>query len=184
MSKAYTDYEKENTRKQLEKELDLHESLLAAWEKVTRNYKKNGGTFSNLAKNFNGATLYKRNYSLVDEKELSVCTATKKSGYQTEAIGNKELVKYSDINPDESRIIKESFLEPYFYLTADEMQQRIDETKERHKRRIAELTKALNELDKDNETAEKMLEMIKDFLASVNPDTASIFREKLIRNYY
>lgn len=184
MSATFTDYQKAETKKALERDLDLHESLLKAWQKVTRIYKKNGEPFANLGKNFEGAKFYDENYTLIKGKELTVTTQTAKNGYQSEAIRDYELAKYTKFNPDESRIIKESFLEPYFYLTADEMEKKIKEKIEYHETRVVELTKALTENDKDNETAAQILKTITEMLATVNPDAARIYREKLIRNYY
>ena len=48
--KNFTDYEKENIKKELEKNLDYHKALLKAWEQVTRNYKKDGKPFQDLQK--------------------------------------------------------------------------------------------------------------------------------------
>ena len=182
--KQFTDYEKTKTRENLEKQLDYHKSLVTAWKKVTRNYKKNGEPFADLAKNFNGVSISNARYSLKPEKEITVFTQTEKNGYQSESINNADLVKYSNIKPDESRIIKEPCLEPYFYLTIDEISGKIAEKIETHEKRIAELEKAIRENNKDNSIMEKLLDTIAAELAKVNPDTARIYRKKLIRNYY
>ena len=182
--KNFTDYEKENIKKELEKNLDYHKALLKAWEQVTRNYKKDGKPFQDLQKNFNNARVYNAAYSMVTTKEIRVDTCTKLNGYQHESIENRELAKYTKFTPDESRIIKKSFLEPYFYLTLDEIEIKIDEKKAYHAKRIAELEKAIRENKKDTERAEKILEYIEKELAKVNPDAASLYKEKLIRKYY
>lgn len=182
--KQFTDYEKTKTRENLEKQLDYHKSLATAWEKVTRNYKKNGEPFADLAKNFNSVSISNARYSLKPEKEITVCTQTEKNGYQSESISNADLVKYSNIKPDESRIITEPCLEPYFYLTIDEIGVKIAEKIEIHEKRVAELEKAIRENDKDNNIMEKLLETIAAELAQVNPDTASFYKSEIIRKYY
>lgn len=183
--KQFTDYEKENCKKTLEKKLDYHKSLLAAWQKVTRNYKKDGKPFADLAKNFCGVSVYNAKYTLQSGvKELTVTTQSEKNGYISEYIETSELVKYTKLHPAADRIIKESFLEEYFILTPDELTEKIEAKKEYHAGRIAELEKAIKENDRDNKTAEKLLETIAAALAKVNPDTASYYRENLIRNYY
>lgn len=182
--KNFTDYEKENIKKELEKKLDYHKALLEAWQKVTRNYKKDGKPFQDLQKNFNNARVYNKAYSMKPEKEIRVDTCTKLNGYINESVDNCELAKYTKFTPDESRIIKESFLEPYFYLTLEEIEAKIEERKAYHEKRIAELEKAIKENKKDNERAEKILEYIEKELAKVNPDAASLYKEKLIRKYY
>lgn len=182
--KQFTDYEKTETRKALEKKLDYHRAFFQGWNAVTRNYKKDGKPFENLIKNFNGLTIHNKAYSLIPGKELTMCVQTDKSGYQTETIDNYELVKYSDIKPDDNRIIDEPCLEKYFYLTADEIENKINKRKEYHARRINELEKAIKENDRDNETAAALLDYIRATLEKVNPDAASIYKEKLIRNFY
>ena len=91
--KNFTDYEKENIKKELEKNLDYHKALLKAWEQVTRNYKKDGKPFQDLQKNFNNARVYNAAYSMVTTKEIRVDTCTKLNGYQHESIENRELAK-------------------------------------------------------------------------------------------
>jgi len=182
--KSFTDYEKSEVKKELEKKLDYHKSFFEAFGKITRNYKKDGKPFENLAKNFNGCTVQNESYALAPGKELVICIQTQKNGYQSETIKNKETVRYSNITPDASRIIKEPMLEPYFYLTVDELETRINEQKAYHARRVDELEKAIKENDRDNATAEQLLASIYKTLESVNPDAASIYKEKLLRKIY
>lgn len=183
--KKFTDYEKENCKKELEKKLDYHKSLLEAWSKVTRNYKKDGQPFADLAKNFSGVSVYNAKYTLQSGvKELTVCTQSQKNGWISEYIETSELKKYTKLNPSEDRIIKESFLEEYFLLTPDELSEKIEAKKEYHAGRVAELEKAIKENAKDNKTAEKLLEAIDAALAKVSPDAASFYKSNLLRNYY
>lgn len=180
-----TDNQKNETMTKLEKELDLHESLCKAWQGVTRNYKKNGEPFANLQQNFNGLTVSGASYSLhANEKELSVTTKTNRSGYQSESIHNTELAKHTRFEVDESRIIKESYLEPYFFLTVDELQTLIDEKINYHLKRVSDLKKAIEENEKDNKIIENILEYMGKEFEKINPDTAQIFKASIIRNYY
>jgi len=182
---TFNDYNREKVMERLEKQLDYHETMLEAWSKVTRNYKKNGEPFADLAKNFSGLNVYNARYTLqTNVKELSITAMSNKNGYITEYIENTELVKYTKLNPTPDRIIKESYLEEYFYLTPDELTDKIKTKIEYHAGRIEALKKAIRENKKDNKVMEKLLDTITKELAKVNPDAASYYKEELIHKYY
>lgn len=132
---------------ELRKSIDRAETLKAAWEKVERCTKKNGEDFAALAKNFKNASVYDSAYSMVPEKEIRVSGFSKYSGWISDEIKNRELARYSkkEVAPD--RIIKESFLAPYFYLTVSEMFDDIAAKIAYYAGRIEKLTAELEKAD-------------------------------------
>lgn len=185
--KNLTAYEQEQARQKIEKDLDRNTALLEGWKKVTRNYKKDGKPFANLKQNFTGASIHNAAYSMhSQEKEIGITVVTKMSGYQSDYISNSALVKYDgeEFKPTEDRIIKESFLEPYFYLTPDEIETRINKKIAYYEGRIKELNKALEALNKDLETMTNLLEYMAGEISKMSPEAASFFKEKVLRHYY
>ena len=106
---------------ELKKRLDCVETKLSAWEAVERIRKSDGSDYVSLKRNFKNVTVHDSSYSLVPEKEISVCGWSKFSGCITDEIRNRELVKYSSRKIPEDRVVKEGWLEPYYYKTVDEI---------------------------------------------------------------
>lgn len=182
-----TDYEQDQTRKKLEKDLDYNLALMNAWKNVTRNYKKNGEPFAALKQNFNGAGVYDAKYSMhSNEKEISVSANTQLSGWISDSISNSALARYDKerFNPSEDRIINETLLEPYFYLTVDEIETRIKDKIKYYEGRVEELKKALDDLNKDIDIMNNLLDYMSKEIAKMSPDAASYFKDKVIRHYY
>lgn len=183
--KQFTEYEKNENMQKLEKDLDYHTSLRNAWKEVTRNYKKDGKPFSNLAKNFNGLYVSNSRYSLHEgEKELSVHICSNRNGYISEDITNCETVQYSKFSPSADRIIKVSCVKDYFFLTVDEIESKIKDRIAYHENRIAKINKAIADSEHDNEILSNLMDYIEQELKKVNSDTASNFKSKVLRNYY
>lgn len=132
---------------ELAKRLDAAETLRAAWEKVERCRKKDGSDFVALAKNFKNAGVYDSQYSMVPEKEIRVFGFSKFSGYVDDSVRNRELARYSKREVSADRIKKESFLEPYFYLTVDEIFEEIAAKIAYYTRRVEILTAELKKAD-------------------------------------
>lgn len=185
MNKTMSNYEMSQAKSKLERDLDRNISLLNAWKSVTRNYKKNGESFANLKQNFNGVTVCAAPYSMHDkEKEIHVNTKSNLNGYISDFISNSECVRYSSLNPSEDRIIKESFLEPYFYLTADEIQEKINIKIAYYEKRVQELNVAIDGLNQDLEIMANLLDTMANEISKMNCDMASWFKENIIRKYY
>lgn len=185
--KALTTYEQEQARKKIEKDLDYNKSLLEGWQKVTRNYKKDGKPFANLKQNFNNVYIKNSISSLhPEEKEICISVCSNMSGYLSDWITNSALIRYEgeEFKPSEDRIIKESFLEPYFYLTTDEIEIKINKKIEYYSRRIEELNKALEALNKDLETMTNLLEYMAGEISKMSPEAATYFKREILRNYY
>ena len=107
---------------ELKKRLDRVETKLSAWEAVERIRKSDGSNYVSLKRNFKNATVHDSSYSLVPEKEISVCGWSKYSGWITDEIRNREHIRYEKNRKiSEDRIIKEAWLEPYYYKTVDEI---------------------------------------------------------------
>lgn len=183
--KTMTNYEMLQVKEKLERDLDRNITLLNAWKSVTRNYKKNGESFSNLKQNFNGVSIYAAPYSMHDkEKEIHVHAKSERNGYISDSISNSECVKYTKFQIAEDRVIKESFLEPYFYLNADEIQEKINSRIEYYESRVNELNKAIDGISHDLEIMQNLLNTMADEISKMSADMASYFKEKIIRNYY
>lgn len=110
------------------KEIATYKTLRDAWKNVTRNRTKSGSDFKALAKNFTGCNVRNEEYSLRPSKEIYVTDWCKDMyvGYVSDKIATTECVKYWNKPVDEKRVIKEHFLEPYFFLTIDELFELID----------------------------------------------------------
>lgn len=185
--KTLTSYEQKQAKDKLERDLDRNMAFLNAWKSVTRNYKKDGKPYANLKQNFNGLNVHNAPYTMhSQEKELSITVKTNLSGYQTDYISNSALVKYDGeiFNPSEDRIIKESFLEPYFYLNADEIEYRIKKKIEYYEERVNTLKKAIDGLNQDIEIMTNLLEHMANEISKMSADSASFFKENVIRKFY
>lgn len=67
--------------------IDRYECMLKAWEKVTFNYKKDGGHFASLQKNFNHASVYTASYATdPNEKRIAVYFHTNRTGYDSDEL--------------------------------------------------------------------------------------------------
>lgn len=93
---SYAEYGSiENLRTSYRKSLEMYERLLKEWESVTFNYKKDGGHFANLQKNFSGARVYQKSYSTNPiHKELTVSCRCNLSGYQSDTVSLYEYGGY------------------------------------------------------------------------------------------
>lgn len=145
----------DNILTELRKRLDTVNTKISAWEKVERNRKKDGSDFASLGKNFKNATLYDSQTSLVPEKAITVHAWSQFSGYVEDDIKNRALVRYEKNRQiPEGRIIKESYLEPYYYKTVDEIFEDIS-------CRIAGLKRQKEEIESDIENAEQVFNLFK-----------------------
>lgn len=111
----------DNAKTEIMKTIDYYETLINAWKNVKRKTKKDGSSFAALAKNFENASVHDSSYSLRPCKEISVCGFSKYQGWITDKIETTDVVQYSIHNPAPERIIKETFLNPYFFKTVDEI---------------------------------------------------------------
>lgn len=148
------------------KNIDTYECLLKAWDAVTFNYKKDGGHFANLQKNFNGARVYQCRYSIrAEEKELSVTCCTSKSGYQSDAIALFER-KYGSKYDDPSRP-----------LTVDEIIEKIQQRKAQIAGYIVGYQYKLDNLDKLQGLMDSVQKQVSDLPKELQHDATSMLKE-------
>lgn len=143
-----TIYCKSDIARTLESYISEYESKIQLWKKVKRVYKKDGSNFKVLSKNFENAKIQNKTYSSYEDPEMIVSDWTQSAGYISDSIDLRELVKYSSLKPDEDRIIKVPYLEPYFFLTVDEIEKKIAATIKLYETHIEEYKKQLAICDK------------------------------------
>ena len=183
----------EDIKKEFNKRIDEHETLLKAWEKVERLTKKDGTNFAILSKNFKNATVRNNEYSLRPDKQIHVYGITKNNAYIGEDISTTDHADRYDgraIAPE--RIIKESYLTPYYIKTVDEIFEDIEAKKEYHRKAIEgykkQIEKSKEYYDKVNE---KLLEIHDIFNNMTSKGTSSneflslrYALEDVVKNYY
>lgn len=122
---------------------------LELWKGVTRKYKKDGGSFAVLSKNFEGCRIYRPDHAFYSYQwEASVHGRLESGKYI-----NDNIYAY---NNDEMRMD-----------TADELQLKIDEQIVRYEKRIDELEDALAKLDS---ALDKCDELLKEYKSVVQSD--------------
>lgn len=161
------DYAIKTIREDLERELSRQKAFCEAWKAVTRNYKKDGTPFANMAKNFSGCELSTISYlTYAYEKELTVYTHTSPGGYIDDSIRTYEnITSYDKDNKGfpEDRIQKCGY-NKYVELTADEIWERIQEHINYLESRIQEYEKSLADLES---TFESVTSAVKDAVSTM-----------------
>lgn len=148
-------YNLDGVKTYLENTLDENETLLAAWEKISYNTKKDGKPFAALAKNFNNARIGSESYDLLGyEKRIYVCAWSKRNGSKMDDIKLWDYVEYmkdSKMLQKTENIIKGGYLgetEIYIYD--------IDDIKQAIRKRIEYLEEYCASLQKAIEKAEQV----------------------------
>lgn len=139
---------KEQIRKETENSILMYEKKIELWKKVRRVTKKDGSDFQNFGKNFENAKII-RGRICADDFEICVNDYGVRIGgeWAEDKFDIRQVVKYSKITPDESQIIKQSFLEPYFFLTPEQVMQMIQIKIQTYEEMIAEYREQLTKLD-------------------------------------
>ena len=144
----------EKLQNELKRYISEYKRQIVLLESVTKATKKDGTEFANFSKNFN--SIYKTSYesaSIISNK--LIIAGTVEGQYTKIEINTYELVKNSNRNFEESRIIKLPCLEAYVNLTVDEMLENIEKLKDNLVKNMENYTKELNESEKAfNELAE------------------------------
>lgn len=138
------------------------------WEQVERVSKKDGADFSALSKNFKNANVRDYQYSLRPNKEIYVCGRTSTGKWVEDNVKQTDLVKYAKRKIDPSRAIKESYLEPYYYLTVDEIFEEINAKIEYYTNRIEELNKQINGAEKAFAIISEKCDELTEILNNIN----------------
>ena len=169
----------ENLKKELARRLIYQQAAKKAWANVEFLTKKDGSPFANLRQNFNNLSVTDEPYSLrKNEKKLTVYFDA--NGWRYESISNTICVKYSQFKPEENRIIKERGLEPYFFLSIEEIKILINERIKYHDAQIVKISAELKNIDKKYKKFNKVLQPALDWLKE--NDYSHLWKE-LAKNY-
>lgn len=136
MLELISNFDLNNAINQYMRDYDEYNTISKLWDSITRISKKDGSDFSIISKNFVGCTFNDSRYTKLHaaEKEITVAGQTETGRYVSACINNYECIKYTKLQIDESRIIKEPCLEPYFYYTVDELTKLFKETAAKYKK--------------------------------------------------
>ena len=119
-----------------------YENKIELWKRVERVKKKNGDDFSVFSKNFKNANITPSVASIRPAFEIWV-------GDYINGVYTRD---YFDITPcvknfhgvvSEDRIKKETLIEPYFYMTIEEIMQEIENTIKKYEEYIKDLNKQI-----------------------------------------
>ena len=173
---------KDKIRMEMKDSIEMYEAKIRLWKNVKRLSKKDGSDFQNFGKNFENAE-YVRGRICSDDVELRV------ADYGIRVAGNwvddsldiRQIVKYSKITPEENQIIKESYMEPYFYLTVDQTMQMIQIKIETYEKMISEYKEQLEKLDSLYDYVKDSLTEIMQKLRKETGGSSTLFYE--LRNY-
>lgn len=125
-----------------------YENKIELWRKVERIKKKNGEDFSIFSKNFKNAKISPSVASIRPDLEIWVNDYVN-GVYTSDYFEVMPCVKYYKGVVSEDRIIKESYLEPYFKMTIEEIMQEIEN-------RIKTYEEYINDLNRQIDNAEKI----------------------------
>ena len=139
---------KEEIRTRFENYIREYEEKIKLWKNVKVVTKKDGTPFKDFNRNFEGADVVRPAYGFGDIDLVVVNYKIRIAGnHVTDTIHTRELVKYTKLNPSEDRIIKETYLEPYFYLTIPEIMEKIQRTIQIYEKNIEEYKDQIEKLD-------------------------------------
>lgn len=176
----------EGIKSEFQKRIAEHEALASAWEKVERLRKKDGTDFAVLSKNFSNCTVAQDCIRLVPNSKIKVSAPTEQVGWVRDEIDTTELVKYSKIKIEESRIHKEPCIEPYFFKTVDELWEEIQARVKMHRAYADDYRRMIDMAEeKFNFVAERMSDIQKMF-NSLGKDVNSLkyALESVVKNWY
>ena len=169
---------KEQIREKFENYIAEYEEKIRLWQNVQVQTKKDGTPFKDLAKNFSGAKLVRPAYGFGDI-ELHVANYRLRIGgsFVEDKINLRELVKYSPVKVDESRIIREAYLEPYFYLTIPETMGKIERQIETYKKAIIDYQEQIEKLDSLYDEVARRIDDTMDFIRQNTENYSSLYYE-------
>lgn len=180
---------------ELENRIAEHKALMDAWSKVEKVTKKDGKEFALLSKNFKNVVVRNKDYSIQSNaKELKVyCYYTRKeknyecNQFTYDTMDVNEIVRYSSRGKeiDESRIIKEPYIEPYYIKNVSEIWEDIQNEIQYHKDRITSLEEQLKITEeKYNAITDKMNE-IQDILNTLGDNADLKYSlENVVKKWY
>lgn len=189
-------FNKENLKKELEKRLDHHVSLLSAWKKVERQKTKAGKDFKIMSKNFTNCS-FEDKYNL--GSEIVVTTNSEKNGYISEGIRVEEHVQknrngkifytYNDYskpiekydNNSKIELEEEELIDMNYYyvylMDTDFIEYLINNNILRHELKIEELKQQLATFEETCENIENLLLPAIEEVNKQDDDFRSVFME-------
>lgn len=135
-----------DVKKTLTDYMEDYSAKIELWKNVKRVYKKDGKEFSVLSKNFENATICNIDYSIREDKEIRV-SGRINGVYVYDSIEIYPCVDTYKHDVDEARIIKRSFLNPYFIMTVDEIEIAIADRIEMYEGYVKDLKDQLDKAD-------------------------------------
>lgn len=182
----------ESIKKDFKQRIEELNALIEAWEKVERVRTKDGKDFKTLSKNFKEAKIENKEYSIKSyDKQIKVWNTTKQNRYITDSLDVVQLVEMVKFEVEEERIIKESFVKPYFILNVDEVFELINIRIANYKKQVASYKKQLEEIENNYNKVIGKLEEIHVILKNISdkgPDNDFLSTryalEDVIKHYY
>ena len=142
---------KEEIRTKLEKYISEYQVKIELWQRVERITKKDGTDFQNFGKNFTNSRI---ETGLIHDRDIVVFDH-KIIGGRMEWIEDKistdlnveDYIKIFERQPEKDRIISETLIKDYLYLTPEESMQMIERQIAIYQERITDYQKQLKLLD-------------------------------------
>ena len=143
---------KEEIRTKLEKYISEYQVKIELWQRVERITKKDGTDFQNFGKNFTNSRIetgliHDRDIVVFDHKIINSRMEWIEDKISTD-LNVEDYIKIFERQPEKDRIISETLIKDYLYLTPDETMQMIKRQIAIYQERITDYQKQLKLLDK------------------------------------
>lgn len=166
--------DKEQIRAKLEKYVAEYKAKIELWQRVERITKKDGTDFQNFCKNFSGAKIETGGIHDRDIVVYGYCVIEKREQWIEDKIATdinlEDYIKIFDRKPEEARIIRETLIKDYLYLTPDESMQLINRQIAIYQERITDYQKQLEMLDNAYDVIKAKTKELYDTLKEVSGD--------------
>ena len=165
---------KEEIRTKLEKYISEYQVKIELWQRVERITKKDGTDFQNFGKNFTNSRI---ETGLIHDRDIVVFDH-KIIGGRMEWIEDKistdlnveDYIKIFERQPEKDRIISETLIKDYLYLTPEESMQMIERQIAIYQERITDYQKQLKLLDNAYDVVMAKTKELFDILKEVTGD--------------
>ena len=176
-------YEKENQKKKIMKDICESKAILEAYKAIKRVYKKDGKPFAILSKNFEGCTIKASQYaSQPGKNQLWVYGYGNGCGHVSDRIDLYSYVK--DMKEEEIKhdpIPKISMLKQLYAFDCDEIEEAIKREIVRLEKKVERLQNLYDNFDK---ITEKLEVAIENFRNEMGEDIQNYEIRELIRNVF
>lgn len=165
---------KEQIRAKLEKYISEYKAKIELWQHVERITKKDGTGFQNFCKNFSNAKIetggiHDRDIVVFDHKIINSRMEWIEDKISTD-LNVEDYVRFFSKQPEESRIIRETIIKDYLYLTPDETMQMIKRQIAIYQERITDYQQQLELLDNAYDVIKGETKKLYDTLKAVTGD--------------